>query len=419
MTRNRSDNSVVIIGAGIIGLACAHYLAREGKKVVVLDSKTIGGGCSAGNCGHILPSHILPLNSASALKTGFLSLFDRSSAFRVKPQLNLNFISWMWSFARHCSSKHVLSATHHLQSILELSIAEYEDIINSEALDCDWQKSGLLYLFKDQKSLDQFSKTDEYLSENFKLKADYLDPNALQSFDPSLDTSLTGGFLYKQDAHLRPEKLIHTWTQKLREHGVTFVENCHVINFERTNDQVSKLMTTSGDIEVEQLVIATGAFSGQLAKMLNCSVPVIPGKGYSITFPKTTVAPKTSIVFPEENIALTPFKDHLRIGSMMEFVGFNTDIPDHRIQQLHSNIAPYFKDALPEQTSKGWFGWRPMSYDGLPIIGRLENTGNAFIATGHGMMGVMLAPATGRLISEIMTDKKRIISEMPYSPARF
>ena len=418
MNAHSADGSVVIVGAGIIGLACAHYLAADGYKVTVLDKGTIAGACSHGNCGHILPSHILPLNAPGALKTAILSLFDKSAPFRVKPQFNTPFWNWMFQFARHCTHSKMLTGARHLQQILDSAFNEYEKLISDKVIDCGWQKSGLLYIFKSQAALDGFSKTDALLSDEFGLAAKRFEAEELTVFDKALKPDLSGGYLYENDALLRPEMLAKSWSNYLKTRGVVFVENCNVTGVERSGKNVAKLVTSLGSVDVDQLVVATGALTGEFAKQLECAVPVLAGKGYSITVPRPDACPRTAIVLPETNVAITPFADGLRIGSMMEFVGFDNSLPEYRMAQLRSSAKNYLRADISGQEEQ-WFGWRPMTWDTLPIIDRLSSYSNVAVATGHGMMGVMQAPATGRLIAEIIGERTCHIPDAPYSLARF
>lgn len=413
------DETIVIIGAGIIGIACAHYLAADGRKVVVLDNGTIAGGCSQSNCGHVIPSHILPLNSPGAIKDAIKSLFDRNATFLVKPQLSFAFANWFFQFAMRCTRQRMLESAGHLKSILDSSFCEYEALFAGHSFDCDWKKSGLTYLFQSKRAVDDFSKTDDLLTEHFGMAARHMSGDDLPEFDPAIRSGLAGGYFYEGDALLRPDRLAAAWARHLRAAGVEFIENCDVLRLEKDGARIRSVVTADDAYDVDGVVIAAGAFSPRFAAELECAIPVLPGKGYSVTFQRPTPCPKTSVVLPEHNVAVTPFEDGLRFGSMMEFVGFDDTLPKKRVQQLKESGRDYFRTPPLGDHQEAWFGWRPMTWDSLPIIGRAPKVKNAFVATGHGMMGVMLAPGTGRLVAELFGEHAPHIPAAPFSPARF
>ena len=232
-------------------------------------------------------------------------------------------------------------------------------------------------------------------------------------------SGLAGGFYYQDDALLRPDQLAAAWASELRDAGVEFVENCNVTALEKSEARIRTVVTTDGAYDVEGVVIAAGAFSPQFAADLECNIPVLPGKGYSITFPRPATHPKTAAVLPERNVAVTPFEDGLRFGSIMEFVGFDDALPEKRVMQLKQSARDYYRAPPSEDPKDAWFGWRPMTWDSLPIIGRAPKVKNAVIATGHGMTGLMMAPGTGRLAAEIIGERAPHIPAAPFSPARF
>ena len=419
MSGRSSNGSVIVIGAGIIGIACAHYLAQAGRQVTVLDKGTIAGACSHGNCGHIIPSHILPLNSPSALKTGILSLLNPSAPFRIKPQLKPSFNYWMVQFARHCTRRRMLESATHLKAILDSSFKEFEKLMEHGAFDCGWRQSGLLYVFKTQRSFGDFAKTDAMLTHEFGVSAMRIEGDALPAFDPALKPDLAGGFFYEHDALTRPDWFASVWAGQLREAGVEFVEYCDVQRLEKESGKIKRVATSMGSFKADDIVLAAGAFSGAFAKELECSIPILPGKGYSLTVPRPELCPRTSVIMPERNVAITPFSDGMRYGSMMEFVGFDDSIPKARMRQLKESGTAYLRAPPVDGDEEEWFGWRPMTWDSLPIIGRAPKLKNVLIATGHGMLGLMLAPATGRLITELLEERPRHIPDAPFSPARF
>ncbi|WDI30128.1 FAD-dependent oxidoreductase [Hyphococcus flavus] len=419
MSQQYTGGSVIVIGAGIIGIACAHYLAAEGRQVTVIDKGSVADGCSYGNCGHILPSHVLPLNSPDAIKNGVLSFFNASAPFRIKPQLKLSFVNWMLQFARYCSQQKILKSAARLKSILDSSFQEFESLLDGGVVDCEWNKCGTLYVYHSQKAFESFEKKNDLLTREFGVSAKKISGNDLANFEPSLKSGLAGGYFYEQDAVVHPSRLATVWARQLQNDGVEFIENCEVTSLEKQGNRIKSVITSKGVFKADEVVLSAGAYSPSLAKEFECAIPVLPGKGYSLTIARPGICPKMSMVAPENNVAITPFEDGLRLGSMMEFVGFNAELPAFRMRQLEECGTTYLHMDKPVIYQEEWFGWRPMTWDSLPIIGRAPNLSNALIATGHCMMGLMLAPATGRLVAEMIGERPTHIPSAPFSPARF
>ncbi|MCC7424522.1 MAG: FAD-dependent oxidoreductase [Planctomycetaceae bacterium] len=419
MTASASSEEVVIVGSGIIGIACAHYLNRAGLSVTVIDKGSLAGGCSHGNCGYICPSHVLPLTEPGAIKTALKSLFRPSAPFRVKPRLSPPLWNWMWQFARRCHHGQMLTAGGHLKTILDASLVEYHQLMREEALACDWTENGLLYVLQTAHGMHEFAETDRLLSEHFGVHARRIEGRELPEFDPALKPGLAGAFLYEHDVSMRPDRLNASWAARLRERGVRFIEECELQGVERNEGNVIGLKTSQGPFAVSRLVVAAGALSARLSSMLDCHIPVEPGKGYSVTMDRPEICPKHPMLFPEHRVGVSPFSDGYRLGSMMEFVGFDTSIPERRIQQLRDSAAPYLVNPVGKGRQEAWYGWRPMTWDSLPIIGAVPRLSNAWLATGHNMLGMSLATSTGRLISEMIVGQPPHIDPAPFSPARF
>jgi len=415
--------SVVVTGGGIIGLACAHYLAKAGLKVTVIDRSGIGQACSYANCGYVCPSHVLPLNEPGALLAGIRSLFRPASAFRIKPQLRLDIYRWLFEFARRCTHSRMIAAGHRLKPLLESSMDEYRLLFDSTALDCEWKQQGLLYVFETDEGFAKFSQADALLTETYGLSARRIEGGELTEFDAALRNGLAGAYFYDDDASVRPDKLIREWRSELSRSGVEFIEHCPVERVRQSAGRIDALETAKGELAADRYVFATGAWSSALAGELGCKIPVEPGKGYSLTMPRPDVCPEHPMLFPEHRIGVTPFDEGYRIGSMMEFVGFDSSIPEHRISQLRESARPYLKTPVGDEAGIGveetWYGWRPMTWDSLPIIGRVPGLDNGLLATGHNMLGLTLAPATGRLIAEIVCEQPTHIDIDAFSPARF
>ena len=413
------DTQVAIVGAGIIGLSCAYYLAQAGYNVTVIDQGKVGAACSFGNCGYVCPSHVLPLTEPGVVSQGLKSLLQPRSAFRLKLQLRPSFYSWLWQFARRCNHKQMMTSASHLLSILDLSRNEYNHLFQDQSLQAQWKESGLLYVLQTQKGVDEFSETDKLLSDNFATKAEFIDSSVLSSFEPALRSDLAGAFYYPNDASLKPDQFSSALAMSLAQRGVQFIENCQLDKVHKSKGRIESIETSCGAVRAQQFIFATGAWSRSLEQELGCKVPVEPAKGYSVTVKSPIDGPQKPILFPEHRVGITPFEDSLRLGSMMEFVGFDSNIPKHRIKQLFESAKPYLINTLAEDYQHSWMGWRPMTWDSLPIIGYAPNLDNALLATGHNMLGMTLAPATGKLVAEIITGKNTSIDISAFSPNRF
>ena len=409
-----------VVGGGVIGIACAHYLTRAGYQVTVMDRASIGGACSHANCGYVCPSHILPLTVPSAIPMALKSLLKPRSPFKVKFSLSPNYVSWMLQFAKRCRERVALAAGHHLKAILDASLVEYKNLIADQQIDCEWRESGLLHVFQNQSALDAFARENDWIQSEYQCGAKRIAANELPGLDTTLRSDLAGGFLHEHDASLRPDLLNQSWRSKLESEGVRFLENCDLQNIVRdASGKVKYLNTSQGQQIADVFVFALGAWSERFGRELGFKLPIQPGKGYSVTLEKPDVSPTLPMLFPEKKIGISPFANGFRIGSMMEFVGFDQAIPEYRIQQLKDSVKPFFNFQLNDTEQERWHGYRPMTYDTLPVIGQAPGVENGFVATGHSMLGVSMAPATGRLIAEMVTKHPTHIDAQAFSPARF
>ena len=419
MNQHESNGNVIVVGAGVVGIACAHYLKRAGFKVTVIDKGSIAAACSSGNCGYICPSHVPPLTEPSAIPVAFKSLFNSRSPFRVKPTLDPAVLSWMWQFTKRCTHKQVLSAGKHLQSILDASMSEYHELIATHQFQCEWEEKGLLYVFRTEHAFNEFAKNDHMLTENFGVAANRIQGAELTKMDPGLQDDLYGAFHYPSDTSLRPDLLNQQWSDYLKSQGVEFIENCELLNVEKQFGRITGLSTSQGDITANRFVFAMGAWSTHWSKQLGCRIPIQPGKGYSVTMDRPEHSPNYPMLFPEQKVGVSPFETSMRLGSMMEFVGYDTSIPAHRIQQLRDAARPFLKASVDGDAKETWYGWRPMTWDSLPIIGPVPDIDNAHLATGHNMLGMSLATSTGKMIAEMLSGDATHIDANPFSPLRF
>lgn len=414
-----APDSVLVVGAGIIGIACAHYLSRAGFSVSVIDQGRIGGGCSHGNCGHICASHVLPMTDPAALREGLMSLVRRDAPFKVRPQWRLAMLWWLLQFARRCTHRRMLDAARHQQAILESSRREYGALVAAGDIDGEWRGDGLLYVLLSPKGMAAFAAMDAMLSDEFGVAARRLEGEQLGGFDPALRTGLAGAFHYAGDASVRPDVLVKEWAAALRDRGVRFEENRRLTAVRTRSGAVVSMETDRGPIAADHYVLATGAWSARLASTFGAALPLEPGKGYSLTMSSPAQCPRHPMLFPEHRVGVTPFRDGFRLGSMLELCGFDASIPRRRIAHLEASASQYLVEPEGAEVRETWSGWRPITWDSLPVIGRMPRLGNVVMATGHHMLGMTMAPATGRLVAEIVGERTPHIDPAPFSPARF
>ncbi len=416
---NKTGDSIVIVGGGVIGAACAYYLVREGWSVTLVDRGEFGKGCSHGNCGYVCPSHVLPLTQPGAIREHLLGVFRRDAPLRIKPHWNPRLWRWLFQFARQCRDDLMLESAHARHQLLCSSTALYRELLAAETIDCDWETQGLLYVFQDLEPLEEFTAVVEFLRKEFGVSATRYDPRQLQEVEPALCRDVAGAYCFEEDAHLRSNKLLAGWRQILNQRGVKIMEHCQVESLVVQSGQARAISTSGGEISASHFVIATGAWTPQFERQLGCKIPIQPGKGYSITMPRPDLCPRFPMLFEQHHVAVTPWASGYRLGSTMEFAGYDTTIDPQRVQMLKDVASIYLREPLVEPVEETWIGWRPMTSDDRPIIGHSPTLKNVLIAAGHGMLGLTLAPATGRLITEMLSGQTPHVDPAPFSPGRF
>jgi D-amino-acid dehydrogenase len=410
---------VVVVGGGVIGLACAHYLRQDGRDVTVIDQGEIGHGCSRGNCGFVCPSHVLPLAAPGALGTTLRTLLQRNSPLKVRLRFDPALWSWFWQFARKCNTADMLDTGRAIQVILNSGRELYDDLFRTERLDAEWQTHGLLFVFQTPAAMEHYAQTDRLLREHFNVAAKRYDGPAVTAFEPALKDGLAGGWHYETDAHLRPDKLLASWRSLLESRGVTFCEKRSMTGFSVSGRKADAVETAEGRVPADAVVVATGAWTPLLNRHLGCRVPIQPGKGYSITMARPKTCPTVPMLFEEHRVGVTPMPSGYRLGSTMEFAGYDTSLRRERLELLRAGASHYLREPSAEPVEEEWWGWRPMVYDGKPIIDRSPAYDNVLIAAGHGMLGLSMAPSTGKLVAEMLGAATPHIDPAPYSVRRF
>lgn len=403
---NRKTETL-IIGGGAIGICCAYYLHQLGKKVSVIEKGEICSGSSYGNAGLIVPSHSIPLAAPGVITQGLKWMFDPESPFYIKPRLDHEFISWLCKFRGACNEANVNRALPVLSNLNAVSLELFDELAALEGIEFNYEKKGVVQIFKTRKELDKGIKEARRLKE-YGIESQVLENKDLNAYCGKMRTSSVGGLFFPQDAQLIPDRFVQQLACHIENNGVQLLTSAEVLGFEISGRKLATVKTTRGNIAVEEVILAGGSWSGNLARELQIKLPIEPAKGYSVTFKRPSSCPEIPIMMAETKVVLTPMDDMLRIAGTLELAGFDMSINNRRLQAILKSIPDYFPDfdISSLELIEIWRGLRPCSPDGLPYIGRPRRYDNVIIATGHGMKGISLAPITGKLVAQLAADEQ-------------
>ncbi|ASO07594.1 NAD(P)/FAD-dependent oxidoreductase [Arenibacter algicola] len=410
---------VLIIGGGIVGLCSAYFLQKEGHKVTVLDKSDITSGASFVNAGYITPSHIIPLASPGMISKGIKWMFNSSSPFYMQPRWDTDFFKWSWYFHKSSTKEKVDLAIPLIKDINIISRDLFTSIKNSGDLgDFQLERKGLLMLYKTDKEGEhemQVAKKASYLG----LEVSSLNKKELDTLQPNVTMNVKGAIHYECDGHTTPTEFMKKMLEYLKRSGVIIKTNEEVIDLSTENGRIIKVTTNKNYYSPGEVVLAAGSWSDNLSKKLNIKLPIQAGKGYRINVPRPTGITIPAILM-EAKVAVTPMTEYTRFAGTMEFSGINDVIRKQRVEAIANATTEFYPEIKISEAEKldAKSGLRPVSPDGLPYIGKSSSLKNLTVATGHAMMGWSLGPVTGKLVSEIISDKKTSMDINSFSPNR-
>jgi D-amino-acid dehydrogenase len=414
----RRKTDVLILGGGVIGLACALYLLRAGRSVTILEQGKAGGATSHGNCGTITPSHAMPLAMPGIIAQALCWMFQPDAPLRVAPRLDPALFAWFARFAQLCNWTDFRRLTAAKAPLLKLSREALEQLIRAEQLDCEFEARGTLTVYRDARAFEKSSWLPHTLTQ-VGLPVETLDGTQCRAREPVLNDSIVGGYFHPLDAHLRPDRYLAELARVVRDKGGEIRESTQISGFRLEDGRIDGVVTDAGEFSGTDVVLALGAWSPLLARQLDLRIPIQPGKGYSITYTRPSRCPRIPLALKERAVCVTGWSSGYRLGSTMEFAGYDANLNRTRLDALRRGAAEYLIEPEGPQVLEEWYGWRPMIHDDLPILGRAANVQNLVLATGHGMLGVTMSAATGLLISEVITEQALSLDATAFSPGRF
>lgn len=412
----------IVIGGGIIGLSSALYLRKSGWDVTVVDMGDFTDNCSYGNAGYICPSHFIPLATPGIVKKGLKWMWNSKSPFYVQPRLDLNLISWGLKFMRSATQQNVDQAAVPLRDIALLSQQEYEAWTQLPGFDFAYERKGLLEIFQTQEGADHAQHTMERAHQLGLTDTVVLSKAELDKLEPQTKINALGALFFKCDAHCYPNKLMSDLIAYLQSSGVQLLSDHEVRGFETGAGKINKVITSKGSLAADEIVMATGSWGRKTAKLLGLSIPLMPGRGYSLTLEDSPYQVNYPSVLVEGRVALTPMNGNkIRFGGTMEITSHKTPPRMSRVQGILDAVKRYYPEfdvPLPAK-EKIWYGYRPCSADGLPYIGRVKKYRNLTVATGHAMLGLSLGAGTGKLVNEIVNHSAASMDIKPFAVERF
>lgn len=416
MSAKRTD--VTVIGAGVIGLASAWYLLQSGRSVRVVDASSVGAGSSHGNCGTLTPSHAPPLAAPGVVTRALAGMLRADSPLLIRPRLDLALWRWLLRFAGRCNAADWERSARSRGALLNLSSRLLSELVTTQKLDCEYRDSGLTYACRDRRNLDALRRQSDFLR-SLDIEVEHWDRERMLAEEPALLPVIAGGLHFPGDSSLRPDRYVAELARIVREAGATILEGRRVEGIQTRSESVTLTLQDGEQLSSDQALVATGAWAPSLLAPLGLDAPIQPGKGYSITYTAQPTSLTRPLVLKEPSVCVSAWGSGYRLGSTMEFSGYDTRLRRERLDALVRGADAFLHAPEGPVRVEEWYGWRPMTWDDLPLIGPLAAHPRIHVAAGHGMLGVSMSAATGLLVSQLMNGVQPAIDPAPYRPQRF
>jgi D-amino-acid dehydrogenase len=402
LTQQRTDgHRVAVVGGGVIALCSAFYLQRRGHEVTIFEKATVGSGASRGNGGQIVTAD--PLPAPGMVRDALHHWFSPSSAFYVHPRSLLELAPFLGRFALNSNSRAYLDAFNKLDQFNRVRAVLFDELAEA-GIGNHFEATGNLRAFQVRETALRDWQAARRLASLGLAQApgEFLGPADLHALEPSLGPAAQWGFLRSDVRFGDPSKFVDQLHQHLSENGVTINQDSAVTAVAERNGSV--LVSQQGnDAGFDQVLIAAGLGSTELLRRLGARIRMVPGKGYSFTV-LPEVMPSYTVLLGEAHVGATPLDaSRLRIAGTMELGAGANGAMQNRIDGIAEAAAPFLGGVDWSDISEQWSASRPMTPDGLPYVGRVGRSERIFAATGHNMLGLSLAPATGHAIADLMS----------------
>jgi D-amino-acid dehydrogenase len=414
---------VLILGAGVIGVSTAYYLARSGHEVTVLDRQAAPGQeTSYANAGEISPGYAAPWSGPGVPLKALKWLLMRHPPMVIKPSLDPALWRWLAAFLGNCQVDRYRVNKSRMLRLAQYSRDRLRDLRASTGIHYDERSLGTLQLFRTQKQLDACAGDAALLREH-GIPHSVLDREQITRYEPALAAvpeKFVGGL------HLPGDETgdCHKFTRQLADLavglGVRFVYNSTAFQLAQYGQLISSVRASTGLYQADAYLVALGSHAPRLLAPLGIKLPVYPVKGYSITVPIVDEegAPRSTVMDETHKVAITRLGDRIRVGGTAELAGFNLDRTPARIATLEHVLGDLFPRGGDPDRVTGWAGLRPMTPDGTPVLGPTPYA-NLYLGTGHGTLGWTMAAGTGKLLADLLSRRQPEIDLAGLTLARY
>lgn len=394
---------VAVVGGGAVGLAIAQRLSHSGAQVVVIERDVCGQAASLGNGGWVTPILSTPLAGPGVLLKSLRWMLDPKSPLLVRPRLDPSFALWCLRFARNCTSERFEEGARALLELNSTTLDAF-DRLQVDGVQFEMHTEGLIVAALSDKDLEEEWKLLEQLKRlGYDGPLELLDGPAVRRLEPVLSDAVAGGVYAGTERHVRPETLTAGLVRWLRDAGVEIRERTAVERIVRSGDTWS-IETSHGErIHADRVVVAAGIWTKRLLQQLGTRIPLEGAKGYSITAGANGGLPRHAIMLHEAKVGVSPFVGGFRLAGTLELAGESLTLNRRRIDAIVGAAGRYLNYRLGSAGVE-WAGLRPMLPDSLPVIGRVPTADGVFVATGHGMLGITLAPTTAEALAPLVLE---------------
>lgn len=406
-----------VVGAGIVGTCCALSLARDGHRVTLIDRDEPGTGCSFGNAAMIQTGHCVPMATPGILRKVPGMLLDPKAPLVIRWKHLARLTPWLMRLAREATPSRMDRNAAALAALLGHAKAAHLDLVGEADAEALIRHRGELYVYRSRAAFDAARADAEYRRAR-GVVVEELTGGALRQMEPALARDVDYGYYQPDSLHtVSPLRLTQAYADAFQRLGGK-IQRAEILDIDMGPDGPRALRTPTGPIEVDELVIATGAFSGPFAKRLGLKVPLESARGYHLALSDPGVELKGPVLDGEIHFGVIPMADGVRLAGTIEFASLTEPPNDARADML----LPMAKALIPSLRSESgvrWMGHRPAIPDSLPVIGRAPHHKSVYLAFGHGQLGLTLGAVTGRMIAEIAAGRETAIDPTPYRADRF